>query len=143
MCASEMLSSRSSPRTLQTNIVPNSTTSQYVAFGDGQRFVAMVPVGSEASRRSLIGQAFSRSEKLNLKPIPEQFSRHDLARRRCTTDYVREHGGVVLTRDSPDLAIEILSPSTKSNDRGRKMKPAREARRPGVLARRSGRDAFG
>ena len=72
------------------------------------------------------------------------------------TDYVREHGGVVLyapldivlteydvvqpdlllftrqrrdfinlrkvTRHSPDLAIEILSPSTAWNDRGRKMK---------------------
>lgn len=72
------------------------------------------------------------------------------------TEYVREHGGVVLyapldivltdydvvqpdlllftrqrqdlidlrkvTRYAPDLAIEILSPSTASNDRGRKMK---------------------
>jgi len=80
MCASEMLSRSELPAHFPDQYRSNSTTSLYVAFGDGQRFVAMVPV-ERTSRRSLIGQAFSRSEKLNLKPIPEQF----FAARPCKT----------------------------------------------------------
>ena len=90
--------------------------------------------------------------------VPSPLPLHQIASARlhlALTDYVREHGGIVLyapldivlteydvvqpdlllftrdreglidprkvTRHAPDLAIEILSPSTAGNDRGRKM----------------------
>ena len=44
------------------------------------------------------------------------------------------------TRAVPDLAVEVLSRSTDTRDRGRKMQTAREVRSARILDRRSGEE---
>ena len=117
------------PRVTYTDLEQAAEDGRRYELYDGEVFVVPAPVPRHQVVQQLIAEAFRRHVSAHGgfsvdSPIDIVFSEHDVLQPDVVL-FTAERAHLVdldrVIRDSPDLCVEILSPSTEATDRGRKM----------------------